>query len=84
MIYTVRIDSFMSKSAFLSILPHVQHMHPQITLTIELKNTDKYRLKQYVTLEHKTRHKGPFFEIEIYTIIHNISIDVWFMKGQYL
>ncbi len=39
-----------------------------------------------VTLEHKTSHKGPFFEIEIYASsecwINNISIDVWF--GQYL
>ncbi len=39
-----------------------------------------------MTLEHKTSHKGQFFEIEIYTSseswINNISIDVWF--GQYL
>ncbi len=43
----------------------------------------------YVTLEHKTSHKGQFSEIEIYTSyeswINNISIDVWFvMIGQYL
>ncbi len=36
-----------------------------------------------------TKHKGPFFEIEIYTSfeiwINKISIDVWFvMTGQYL
>ncbi len=42
-----------------------------------------------MTLEHKTSHKGTFFEIEIYTSseswINNISIDVWFvMIGQYL
>ncbi len=29
----------------------------------------------FVTLEHKTSHKGQFFKI---------SIDVWFMIGQYL
>ncbi len=43
----------------------------------------------YVTLEHKTSHKGQFFEIEIYASyeswINNLSIDVWFvMIGQYL
>ncbi len=43
----------------------------------------------YVTLEHKTSHKGQFFENGIYTSseswINNISIDVWFvMIGQYL
>ncbi len=40
----------------------------------------------FVTLEHKTSHKGQYFEIEIYTVseswLNNISIDVWF--GQYL
>ncbi len=39
-----------------------------------------------VTLEHKTSHKGQFWEIEIYTSseswINHISIDLWF--GQYL
>ncbi len=43
-------------------------------------------MKSYVTLEHKTSHKGTFLEIEIYasseSLINNISIDVWF--GQYL
>ncbi len=40
----------------------------------------------YVVLEHKTSHKGTFFEIEIYASrINNLSIDVWFvMIGQYL
>ncbi len=43
----------------------------------------------YVTLEHKTSHKGQFCEIEIYASyeswINNLSIDVWFvMIGQYL
>ncbi len=42
----------------------------------------------YVTLDHKTSHKGQF-EIEIYTLseswINKLSIDVWFvMIGQYL
>ncbi len=42
-----------------------------------------------MTLEHKTSHKGQFFEIEIYTSyeswINKLSIDVWFvMIGQYL
>ncbi len=40
----------------------------------------------YLTLDHKTSHKGRFFEIEIYTLsesgINNLSIDVWI--GQYL
>ncbi len=45
-------------------------------------------LRTYVTLEHKTSHKGQFFEIEINTSseswVNNISIDVWFvMIGQY-
>ncbi len=45
--------------------------------------------KIYVTLDHKTSHKGTFFKIEIYTSansrINNLSIDVWFvMIGQYL
>ncbi len=41
----------------------------------------------FVTLDHKTSHKGQFFKIEIYTSfwINNLSIDVWFvMIGQYL
>ncbi len=43
----------------------------------------------YVTLHHKTSHKGQFFEIEIYTSserwINKLSIDVWFVRiGQYL
>ncbi len=42
-----------------------------------------------MTLDHKTSHKGQFFEIEIYTSseswINKLSIDVWFvMIGQYL
>ncbi len=41
----------------------------------------------YVTMDHKTSHKGQFCEIEIYASfeswINNISIDVWFMIGQY-
>ncbi len=43
-------------------------------------------LKQFVTLDHKTSHKGKFFEIEIYSSseswINKLSIDVWI--GQYL
>ncbi len=43
----------------------------------------------YVTLDHKTSHRGQFSEIEIYTSyeswINKLSIDVWFvMIGQYL
>ncbi len=42
-----------------------------------------------MTLDHKTSHKGQFFEIEISTSseirINELSIDVWFvMIGQYL
>ncbi len=42
-----------------------------------------------MTLEHKTSHKGQFYEIEIYTSseswINKLCIDVWFvMIGQYL
>ncbi len=38
---------------------------------------------QYVTLDHKTSHKGQF--LFIYSWINNIFIDVWFvMIGQYL
>ncbi len=36
-----------------------------------------------VTPDHKTSHKGQFFEIEIYTSseswINKLSIDVWFV-----
>ncbi len=43
----------------------------------------------YVTLDHKTSHKGQFSEIEIYTSsesrIDKLSIDVWFVRiGQYV
>ncbi len=46
-------------------------------------------LESFVTLDHKTSHKGQFFEIEIYTsserCINKLSIDVWFVRiGQYL
>ncbi len=42
-----------------------------------------------MTLDHKTSHKGQFFEIGIYTAseswINKLSINVWFvMIGQYL
>ncbi len=38
-----------------------------------------------MTLDHKTSHKYQFREIEIYTLINNLSIDVWFVRiGQYL
>ncbi len=40
-----------------------------------------YLKTKYVTLDHKTSHKGQFFEIEIYTSseswINKLSIDVW-------
>ncbi len=43
----------------------------------------------YVYVDHKTSHKGTFFEIEIYTSseswINNLFIDVWFiMIAQHL
>ncbi len=38
-----------------------------------------YYIMLYVTLEHKTSHKGTFFEIEIYT-----SSESWINKRQYL
>ncbi len=43
----------------------------------------------YVTLDHKTGHKGKFFKIEIYisseSWIRKLSIGIWFvMIGQYL
>ncbi len=41
-----------------------------------------------MTLEQKNSHKGKFLQIEMYTSseswINNLSIDVWFMIGQYL
>ncbi len=45
--------------------------------------------KTYVTVDHKTSHKGKFFETAIYTSseswINELSIDVWFVRiGQYL
>ncbi len=44
---------------------------------------------RYVTLDHKTSHKGKFSKIEIYTSseswINQLSIGVWFVRiGQYL
>ncbi len=37
-----------------------------------------------MTLDHKTSHKGTFFEIEIYksyeSWINKLSIDVWFIR----
>ncbi len=44
---------------------------------------------ELVDLDHKTKHKGQFFETEIYTSseswINKLSIDVWFVRiGQYL
>ncbi len=44
---------------------------------------------KFVTLNHKTSHKGQFFEIEIYATseswINKLSIDVWFVRiRQYL
>ncbi len=47
-------------------------------------------LPWYVSLNHKTNHKGPFFEIEIYTspesLINKLVFNfVWFVRiGQYL
>ncbi len=43
----------------------------------------------YVTLDHKTSHKGNSFEREIYASseswINKLSIDVWFVRiGQYI
>ncbi len=36
-------------------------------------------------MDHKTNHKGQFFEIEIYTWINKLSIDVRFVRiRQYL
>ncbi len=36
-----------------------------------------------VTMDHKTSHKGTFFEIEI--SISKLSVDVWFVRiEQYL
>ncbi len=61
--------------------------------------SEEYSLKKsflfflFVTLDHKTSHKGTFFEIEIYTssescinkLYKKASIDVWFVRiGQYL
>ncbi len=46
-------------------------------------------LSSFVTLDHKTSHKGQFFKIEMYTSseswINKLSINVWFVRmGQYL
>ncbi len=51
--------------------------------------TQNFTLYSFVTLDHKTSHKGQFFEIEIYTSserwLNKLSIDVWFDRiGQYL
>ncbi len=54
-----------------------------------IKNDHTASEDRYVTLDHKTSHKGQFFDIEIYisfeSWLNNISIDVWFVGiGQYL
>ncbi len=53
------------------------------------KNNLLYFYGIYLTLDHKTSHKGKFFEMEMYTSsdswINKLSIDVWFVRiGQYL
>ncbi len=50
-----------------------------ITMLIHTLYYQKYWVL-YVTLDHKTSHKGKFFVIKSW--INHISIDVWF--GQYL
>ncbi len=42
-------------------------------------------IQTYVTLQHKTRHKGPEIYASSESWINNLCIDVWFvMIGQYL
>ncbi len=46
-------------------------------------------IKIIADLDHKTSHKGQFFEFEIYisseSWMNKLSIDVWFVRiGQYL
>ncbi len=66
------------------------HTHTQHANHTHLDQKMAHRsLKLFIYVEHKTSHKGPFLEIEIYASseswINNLSIDVWFvMIGQYL
>ncbi len=45
-------------------------------------------VNEYVTLDHKTSHKGQFFEIEMYgpyeSWTNKLSIDVWFVRNSSL
>ncbi len=55
----------------------VSYTHTEVRVTM-LAVFSVPAVSIYVTLDHKTSHKGPFLFIEI-------SIDVWFvMIGQYL
>ncbi len=83
--------------------PSMRYRRPGLVVTVYKKNLYIKFLYIYiyiyvcvcvcvcvcVTLDHRTSHKGQFYEIEISTSseswINNLSIDVWFvMIGQYL
>ncbi len=48
------------------------------------KKDKRDKIRPYVTVDHKTSHKGQFTEIEIYgsseSGINRLSIDVWFVR----
>ncbi len=65
------------------------YLDPETALQSLWMSSHSFVQQTNVTLDHKTSHKGTFFEIEIHTSpeswINKLSIDVWFvMIGQYL
>ncbi len=81
------IDSFQSRDRLedLEGKTSIEPQHKPVSNPQIFRSPLKRIKQRYVTLEHKTSHKGPFLEVEIYASskrwINNISIDVWF--GQY-
>ncbi len=65
------------------IIPVFGSFWPPLYGFHDVENTGSVIITVF-TLEHKTSHKGQFYEIEMYAsserLINNISIDVWFVS----
>ncbi len=57
---------------------------PEIFDEIQKKVMTDVSSSIYVTLDHKTSHKGQFWEIEIYTSSERLYFYFFVMIGQYL
>ncbi len=79
------IDSFQSRDRLedLEGKTSIEPQHKPVSNPQIFRSPLKRIKQRYVTLEHKTSHKGPFLEVEIYASskrwINHISIDVWFV-----